>query len=116
MRIIKGIIITLTSLLLLVGCKDTPKAEDDVGFCAVVNSVDESEIEVTVTSDDGVHFGTYRVLTTNKTVYDSTYGETVARDSIEQGDVIEVIYNGQVMRSFPPQVVATKIIIVAKSK
>ena len=116
MRIIKGIIIALTSFLLLAGCADRTGAESEYRFRAVVKAVTDDGIEATVSLEDGVHFGEYRILTGDNTQYCSTDGKSVARESIEQGDVIEVTYNGQVMRSFPPQVVATKIIVAAKSK
>ena len=117
MKIIKGIIITLTSFLLLAGCAGSgASAASEYRFRAVVKTVADSEIEATISYKDGIHFGDYRILTGADTKYYSADGAAIGREEIETGDVIEVTYNGQVMRSFPPQVVAIKIVVIAKSK
>lgn len=115
MKILKKIIIGALSLVLLAGCsKDAPAAE--YKFRAVVNEVGEGELSVTVSEDDGVHFGEYRILVGEGTRYYLSDGVGVGLDNVERADVIEVTYNGQVMRSFPPQVAALKIVILAKGK
>lgn len=116
MKIIKAIILAMTSFLLLSGCKGGTRAADEYKFLAVVNALTDTEIEVTVTSDDGVHFGEYRVLTGESTEYTAADGTEISRDTIEKGDVIEITYNGQVMRSLPPQVVAISVTVAVKSK
>ena len=114
MKKIKCIILAIASLFMLAGCGDDGGTE--YRFRGVVNTVSETELEVTVTLSAGANFGDYRVLLTKKTEYYYLDGTKIARESIEVGDVIEIAYNGQVMRSMPPQVVALKIIVAAKGK
>lgn len=116
MKIIKGIILALTSFLLFSGCKGSARAADEYKLLAVVNAITDAELEVTVADNDGVHFGEYRILTSSATRYYAQDGVKIDRSAVEVGDTIEVTYNGQVMRSFPPQVVATSVTITAKGK
>ena len=115
MKILKKIIIGALSLMLLAGCSEN-EAPSEYKFRAVVNEIGEGELLVTVSDEDGLHFGEYRVLVSTRTVYYLSDGVKGNIGSVEHGDVIEVTYNGQVMRSFPPQVAALKIAILAKSK
>ena len=116
MKKLKGIIMAIASLFLLAGCAGSAGASSGtVSFTAVVNSVSDGVIDATV-NDDGVHFGEYRILVSVVTRYYHSDGTGGSLKEIETGDIIEVTYNGQVMRSFPPQVAAIKIVIAAKSK
>lgn len=121
-KIIKTVLM-LISLSFLVGCfgkNETQGAPvlrnantEEYKIKAVVNKISDSEIEVMV-ADDGEAFGVYRVHTTESTVYKTESEELISRDVIEAGDVIVIIYNGQVMRSYPPQIVALSIVLVDK--
>ncbi len=123
-RIIKSILMIL-SLSLLVGCVGD-KTEDKSNsqskaltdsdayykIKATVNSVSADGLEVTATEDSEDSFGVYRILTSAETKYEDKAGKAITLGDIKEGDVILISYNGQVMRSLPPQVVAIKIQIL----
>lgn len=100
----------LLSLVLpctLVSCK-----KDEVGrvyMTATVTALTEKlEVEVTKSNyTSGIHL----VIIGKDTEIYNNKGEKVTRDAINVGDSIEIIYNGQVMLSYPPQIVAHKITI-----
>ena len=115
----------IISLSLLVGCtgnKDEGKSDPSNGTLtdsaayykikATVNSVSGDELEVTATEDSEGSFGVYRILTSAETKYEGRDGEGITLSDINEGDIILISYNGQVMRSLPPQVVAIKIQIL----
>lgn len=54
--------------------------------------------------------GVHVVITPADTVYLDGHGNEISRDEIKVGDLVEIFYNGQVMLSYPPQIVARKII------
>ncbi len=123
-RIIKSILMIL-SLSLLVGCvgdktedkndssnKAITDSEAGYKIKATVNSVSADELEVTATEDSEDAFGVYRILTSAETKYEDKDGKAITICDIKEGDVILISYNGQVMRSLPPQVVAIKIQIL----
>ncbi|MBQ3016683.1 MAG: hypothetical protein IJD79_07890 [Clostridia bacterium] len=123
-RIIKSILMII-SLSLLVGCtgnKDEGKSDTSNGTLtdsaayykikATVNSVSSDELEVTATEDSEGSFGVYRILTSAETKYEGRDGKAITLSDINEGDIILISYNGQVMRSLPPQVVAIKIQIL----
>lgn len=106
----------ILALLLTVGCGSGASSGggDDAkndGFVlkAVVKSTSETDrLEVEVIESDYA-FGIYWVLTNSDTAYCSADGKTVSRDKIKVGDTVEITYGGQVMMSYPPQIVASKI-------
>lgn len=83
--------------------------EGEVYMTATVTSLGE-KLEVEVTKANNA-YGTYNVIISERTEIFNKKGEKVTRDAISVGDSLEIMYNGQVMRSFPPQIVAHKITI-----
>ena len=86
--------------------------EDENGrvkMTAVVEGVGQ-KLEVTVT-DSEYTFGIHWVITPDSTVYLDASGEPISRGDIKVGDIVEIWYSGQVMLSYPPQIVAHKIIV-----
>ncbi|MBQ8528264.1 MAG: DUF3221 domain-containing protein [Clostridia bacterium] len=79
-----------------------------VKMTAVVEGVGQ-KLEVTVT-DSEYTFGIHWVITPDSTVYLDASGEPISRSDIKVGDTVEIWYSGQVMLSYPPQIVAHKII------
>ena len=65
-------------------------------------------IEVNVTEAEYAE-GPYWVITSDATVYLDRDGNAIARSDLKVGDTIEIFYSGQVMMSYPPQIVAKKI-------
>ena len=93
---------------------DAQGAQRNEGFVlkAIVKSTsDPNRIEAEVIESDYA-FGIYWVLTSGDTVFYSADGVAVSRDAIKVGDTVEITYGGQVMMSYPPQIVASKISVV----
>ena len=81
---------------------------NEVIMTAQVKEVGE-KIEVEVIESpytSGVHL----VITSNLTEYMDSEGNKIARSDIESGDTLKITYSGQVMLSYPPQIVALKIV------
>lgn len=85
------------------------KLEDgEVVFRGQVTSIDKREIQMEIV-DSEIAFGLYRVLTSDATRYFDENGEHILRSELQVGDVIEVVFSGQVMQSYPPQIAAKRI-------
>ena len=54
--------------------------------------------------------GPYWIVTSPQTEYEDKNGNRITKSDLCVGDTVEIYYNGQVMMSFPPQVVAHKIV------
>jgi len=108
----KILFIALLALLLPLGaCASTDGGDlptnGDFSLQGVVRSVgDTFEVEMT---DSEVAFGTYIVITHTATAYYDKNGNEITREDIGIGDCVTVKFNGQVMRSMPPQIVAYSI-------
>ena len=130
-NLIKGIaILLLTSLL--VACNSDPpdkgvgdtenrgsdntesekmeKISESVKMRAVIKEIGE-KIEVEVTESEYT-FGIHWVITHSSTAYYGKAGESITRSDLNVGDTVEILYSGQVMLSYPPQIVAAKITVV----
>ena len=77
---------------------------------ATVNSVTDI-LEVEVIESDYA-FGVYWVLISENTRYENSSGATIGLSDIHPGDTIEITYGGQVMMSYPPQIVAQKVTLL----
>lgn len=74
-----------------------------------VTSVDNLKyIEIEIINSD-VAFGTYWVLIGEQTEFFDNNGNQISREDIKVDDIIEVIFSGQVMMSYPPQIAAQQI-------
>ena len=108
------ILALMAMMLFATGC---PKHEENYEpqgetfvLKAVVNSVtDRLEVEV-IESDYA--FGVYWVLVNENTKFENIDGETINLSDVKPGDTIEITYGGQVMMSYPPQIVAWKVTLV----
>ena len=49
------------------------------------------------------------VITGEQTDFYGRDGEHISRGALRVGDTVEIVYSGQVMMSYPPQIVARKI-------
>ncbi len=54
--------------------------------------------------------GPHIVITGEATKYFGLDGEKISREELKVGDRVEIFYNGQVMMSYPPKIVARKIV------
>ena len=85
------------------------KLEDgEVVFRGQVTSSDKKEIQMEIL-DSEIAFGIYRVLYNSETPFFGLDGQQITLSDIEIGDVIEVVFSGQVMQSYPPQIAARRI-------
>ncbi len=66
-------------------------------------AVDVIESEYT----SGIHW----VNTAKATEYFDKNGNAISRSDIKVGDTVEILYSGQVMMSYPPQIVAAQITV-----
>lgn len=110
-RILKSIILLLTFSLLTScrGAEDTA-TEVTVEMTATVERIFD-RIEVNVTESEytsGIHW----VITSDETVFIGKDGEKITREDIAVGDTVRIVYNGQVMMSYPAQIVARKITVL----
>ena len=55
--------------------------------------------------------GPHIVLVNDGTVIEDEDGNPLSASSIKQGDKLTILYSGQVMLSYPPQIVALRIIV-----
>lgn len=117
MKISKFVILTAALVAMMLFATGCPKYEENYEqqgeefvLKAVVNSVtDRLEVEV-IESDYA--FGVYWVLLNENTKYENTDGASISLSDIKPGDTIEITYGGQVMMSYPPQIVAWKVTLL----
>jgi len=83
---------------------------DDFQMVVKVLNIGE-KIEVEVFESENDASGIYWVITSDETEYFNQNGEKLSKENIEIGDTIEIFYGGQVMMSYPPQIVAKKIVL-----
>ena len=75
----------------------------------VTSTSEEKRLEVNVISGDYGAQGVFWVLVSDQSAFYGKNGETIAREDIKAGDTVEIRYSGQVMLSYPPQIVAYSI-------
>ena len=68
------------------------------------------KLEVNVIEGEYGASGPYWVITSSETVIVDQSGKRISKLNV--GDKIEIIYSGQVMMSYPPQIVAKKITLL----
>ena len=115
----KKILTTILGFLLLpmlFACKgenendQMDEAVNEFKLLAIVKSVGE-HLEVEVIESDYA-FGVYWVITPADIKYTLENGDEICRTDLKAGDKIEIVYGGQVMMSYPPQIVAKAVKVV----
>ena len=81
---------------------------EGVKMTAIIKNIDD-KIEVEVIEGEYGASGIYWVNVSSDTVYLNENGNRILKSAIKVGDTIEITYGGQVMMSYPPQIVALKI-------
>ena len=84
-------------------------SEGEAVFKAKVTATDNPRLIEAEIVDSDVAFGIYWVLTSDATSYYGPDGEETTREGICVGDTIEIVFSGQVMMSYPPQIAAKRI-------
>lgn len=85
--------------------------EGEVVFRGRVTEIEKKAIMMEIV-DSTIAFGTYRVNLSDSTPYFDKSGEAISKNDIKVGDVIEVVFGGQVAQSLPPQIGAIRVYIV----
>ncbi len=105
------IILSALCLCVLPSCKrDEGVPEGGFTLKARITAIGE-KIEVEVYDSDYA-FGPYWVITADATTYEDVDGTAIERADLTVGDNVEITYGGQVMQSFPPQIVARSIRVI----
>ena len=86
---------------------DGSKPGSDFKMTAIITEVSDV-IAVEVTESEYT-FGVHWVLISDATEFFGKNGETISRSDLKAGDTVEILYSGQVMMSYPPQIVAARI-------
>ena len=110
----------LALMLFAVGCQptndnDSVEEKNDKGeffFRAVVRTNDYTGYFLAEVIDSEVAFGEYRVNVGSNTTILGKNGESLTQKDLKSGDIIEIIFPGQVTMSIPPQISATRIEVV----
>ena len=88
---------------------DGSKPGSDFKMTAKITEIDEKiavdVIESPYTS--GIHL----VNTAKATEFFGRDGNAISRSDLKVGDTVEILYSGQVMMSYPPQIVAARITV-----
>ncbi len=99
----------LISLPLLLGCAPSGKSQQTEGVIMRARVLGVGQyIDVEVTESEYTS-GPHRVITDRTTEYLGVDGERIGREEIRVGDMVEILYGGQVMMSYPPMIVAMRI-------
>ena len=101
------LLLALLALPLLTGCGGKAGTEEFVMNATVTALGDKLEVEV-LSGPYGAS-GPYWIITWDSTAYRGKDGEPITRGEIAVGDTVEIHYGGQVMMSYPPQIVAHAI-------
>ncbi len=90
------------------------KIGDSVKMTARIENIGE-KIEVTVLESEYTS-GPHWVITPPETKYFDARGREISREELRVGDTVEILYSGQVMLSYPPQIVAARLTLVEDKK
>ena len=114
MKLIYKIIFVALAIALflpLSACKDGDDGDtgngDGVKMKAKILKVGEY-IEVEVLESEYTS-GPHWVITSENTEIKSSHGIKISREALAVGDEVEITYNGQVMMSYPPKIVALSV-------
>lgn len=99
------------AMLLLASCSLVDKEVGDmtqVKMTAVITAIGE-KIEVEVVESENGATGPFWIITGIDTLVFDKSGNRALLSSLKVGDTVDITYGGQVMMSYPPQIVAKKI-------
>lgn len=103
-------LVFVLSLSILTSCnEEAPNGGGEVMMIARIEAIGD-KIEVMVTESE-YSFGTHLVITSETTQYIGKQGNKISRSDLSVGQTVEIIYSGQIMLSYPPQIVAKRITV-----
>ena len=107
-----SLLIVALALSALCSCGDLGAGDggeiDGVKMSAEILAIGE-RLEVEVIEGEYGASGIYWVIVSPETKYFGADGKGASLADFSVGDKIEIVYGGQVMMSYPPQIVAKKI-------
>ena len=129
-KFLSVLLILVLTLALLISCTPNENKSEEEGGDAIGKPVPHSDggddeerfylvgevtalrdcIEINVIEGEYA-YGIYWVLASDETNIFDQNGNQIALDNIKIGDTVEVIYTGQVMLSYPPQIVPIEVIL-----
>ena len=68
------------------------------------------DIAVTVIESEYA-YGDFLIITSSNTEFQDKNGNKIKKSDLKPTDTVEITYNGQTMLSYPPKVVALKIVL-----
>lgn len=102
-------LLVIAPLMLCAGCGG--QSEDGHVMQAKITATHAERIEVEILSDK-YNTGEMWVILTDSTVITNKSGERLKLSALSVGDKMEIVYNGQVMLSYPAQIVGKKITLL----
>ena len=123
MRNLKKLLLIILSLVLFTACtpsqsdgddKDTENSGDAPGDSVTMRAeITELGERLLVTVIESEYtFGPHVVHTPDETKFSDENGNAITREDLNVGDIVDIRYGGQVMMSYPPQIVAAEIRLV----
>ncbi len=102
-KLIIVLLLMLSVMPILVSCGKTNNEEGDTKMTATIVQIEKNYIMVE--AEDENAFGKYQVnIDDSITKYYDKENNEIAKKSLQEGDKVEITYNGQVTRSLPPQI------------
>lgn len=117
MKKLATLLTIILSAFLLVSCDFFDKDETPEGkaeMTGVVTSV-SSGISISV-NDEAYTNEPFHVIINDNTVFYNADGSTSSFSSVHLGDTVKITYNGQMMLSYPAQIVAIRVDILGNYK
>ena len=110
----KVLLFVLLSLALLAGCTSALGAGAQTeGAYSMIGRVTELGDKILIEAEESeIAFGPYLVITSGSTVYTDGEGKPLRRTDLAVGQRVKITYSGQVMLSYPPQIVAHSITVL----
>ena len=114
-RLLSSILI-LALAVMLVSCTQTDGADGKSGGdneeFYLIGEVTNVGAHIEVNVIEGEHaYGIYWVLISSQTEVFDKDGNEISVQNIKIGDKVRVVYGGQVMMSYPPQISAIKVTV-----
>ena len=101
-------IILILFIFLQLGCTSGENLNKFEMIATIQNIGEKIEVNVTESQyTNGIHL----VITSSQTKISNASG-TLNKDGLNKWDIVKIVYNGQVMMSYPPQIVALEIVVL----
>ena len=109
-RIISVFLLLLSLLLIFTACNEDREMNGQFKMRAKILAIN-NHIEIEILEDE-YNSGILWVNYSNKTTLKDNAGNAITISNLKVGDQIEIVYSGQVMMSYPGQIVALQITLL----